>query len=127
MFKKFFGIDFIDFLIQFGVTMGACVIAASMAGPLDEEVGVSLVIVSSLVVLAWRRSKALKQQATAPLTTGDVQLERLEFLEDRIAELEQGQGRVLELEERLDFAERLLAKQRDVAARIGPGEQPGSH
>ncbi len=127
MFKKFFGIDFIDFAIQFGVTMAAAVIAANITGPTDEEIGISLVMVGSLVVLAWRRQKALKQQAAVPLTTGEVQLERLEFLEDRVAELEQGQGRMLELEERLDFAERLLAKQRDVAARIGPGEQPGSH
>jgi hypothetical protein len=126
MFKRFFGIDFIDFLIQFGVTMAGCVIAASTTAP-NEEVGVSLVIVGSLVVLAWRRSKALKQQAAEPLSTGEVQLERLEFLEDRVAELEQGQGRILELEERLDFAERLLAKHRDVPARVGPGEQPGSH
>jgi hypothetical protein len=127
MFKKFFGIDFIDFLIQFGVTIGVAVMAASASRPPGEEIGVSLVISSSLVVLAWRRARALKQQATLNPTTGEVQLERIDFLEDRVAELEQGQGRMVELEERLDFAERLLAKQRDAVARVGPGEQPGSH
>ena len=45
--------------------------------------------------------------------------ERMEELERRVVELEAGQQRVAELEERLDFAERLLAKQRD-AERLGP-------
>lgn len=123
MFKKWFGIDFIDFLIQFGVTIGVAV-AASSASHGNDEVPVAVVMTGSLLILAWRRTRALKQVASAPITTGEVQLERLAYLEDRVADLEQGQGRMLELEERLDFAERLLAKQRDVVARIGPGEQP---
>lgn len=45
--------------------------------------------------------------------------ERLEELERRMAELEGGQQRVAEIEERLDFAERLLAKRRD-AERLAP-------
>ena len=44
---------------------------------------------------------------------------RVEELERRVDELEAGQRRLAELEERLDFAERLLAKQRD-ADRLGP-------
>jgi hypothetical protein len=39
--------------------------------------------------------------------------EALEDLQDRLGQLEQLQQRVSELEERVDFAERLLAKQRD--------------
>lgn len=42
-------------------------------------------------------------------------------LRARLQELEGQQARVLELEERIDFAERLLAQQRD-AARIGPAQ-----
>jgi hypothetical protein len=45
--------------------------------------------------------------------------ERVEDLERRVGELEAGQQRLAELEERVDFAERLLAKQRD-AERLGP-------
>jgi hypothetical protein len=121
MFKKFFGIDFIDFTIQFFITMAVGVVAASATRP-DDEVGISIVAVSSLVVLGWRRARALKQQAQAPVTTGEVQLDRINYLEDRVADLEQVQHRVMELEERLDFTERLLAQQRDTAARIGPGQ-----
>lgn len=121
MFKRFFGIDFIDFAIQFCITMAVGVLAASASHP-EEEVGVSIVAATSLVVLAWRRTRALKQQQSAPLTTGEVQLERMAYMEDRLAELEQVQGRVMELEERLDFTERLLAQHRDTAARIGSGQ-----
>lgn len=121
MFQKFFGIDFIDFVIQFGVTIGVAVVA-SMATRPDDEIGVAMVMTASLVVLAWRRARALKQQAAASPTTGEVLLERLAYLEDRVAELEQGQNRIMELEERLDFTERLLAQQRDTAARVGPGQ-----
>jgi hypothetical protein len=47
--------------------------------------------------------------------------ERVEELERRVGELEARQQRVAELEERLDFAERLLAQQRD-APRVGPAK-----
>jgi hypothetical protein len=47
--------------------------------------------------------------------------ERVEELERRVVELEARQQRVAELEERLDFAERLLAQQRD-APRVGPAK-----
>lgn len=47
---------------------------------------------------------------------------RVAQLEQRVAELEAGQARVTELEERLDFAERVLARA-DAAARLpGRGE-----
>jgi hypothetical protein len=49
----------------------------------------------------------------------DEAAERLELLEGKVAELEQSQRRVAELEERLDFAERLLAQQKE-ADRLAP-------
>ena len=47
--------------------------------------------------------------------------ERIEQLEDRVAELSNDQRSVAELEERLDFAERLLAQRGDAV----PSEAPG--
>lgn len=44
-----------------------------------------------------------------------------EELRRRVSELEQQQGRLLELEERLDFAERLLAQSREPARLPEPG------
>lgn len=45
--------------------------------------------------------------------------ERFEMLEGKLAELEQSQHRIAELEERVDFAERLLARQNE-AERLSP-------
>ena len=44
-------------------------------------------------------------------------------LEARVHELEIRESRVAELEERLDFTERMLAQQRD-PSRLGAGEHP---
>jgi hypothetical protein len=41
------------------------------------------------------------------------QLERFEELERRLADVENSQGRLVELEERVDFAERLLTEKRN--------------
>lgn len=49
------------------------------------------------------------ENAQVGLTTGGAQLTRLEEVEARLAEMEALQYRVAELEERLDFSERLLA------------------
>src|SRR3989442_170489 len=46
-------------------------------------------------------------------------LAEIEDLQGRVSELEHTHSRLAEVEERLDFAERLLAKQRDVG-RVAP-------
>lgn len=124
MLKKYVGLDLFDLLIHFGVTVTGCVLLASMAGPdpASQESGIAVGIGLSLVVLAWRRRRALA--AAAGYSTGEVHAERIAELEQRVADLEQGHGRVLELEERLDFAERMLARQRDPdPVRLAPGDR----
>jgi hypothetical protein len=49
--------------------------------------------------------------------------ERIEQLEDRLAELSNDQRHVAELEERLDFAERVLAQRSDAGALRAPESQ----
>ena len=44
------------------------------------------------------------------LTTGEMASQRIEVLEERVRELEHTVARAAELEERLDFAERILAQ-----------------
>jgi hypothetical protein len=56
------------------------------------------------------------ERGTAPAPAGD-----LEELKARVAELEADRGRVAELEERVDFAERLLADRERVPERLGDG------
>jgi hypothetical protein len=58
-------------------------------------------LVGSLLLLSFRRSRALRRGDPKGITTGEMAAERVAELEDRVAELE----------ERLDFAERLIAQQ----------------
>lgn len=118
MIKKYVGLDFLDLAIHAGVTVAVMVMLSSMMTPM-EEFGAASGAAVSLVVLAWRRQRALRN--APPVTTGEAQAERLAVLEDRLAELEAQQGRVLELEERVDFAERMLARQRE-APGLGAGD-----
>jgi hypothetical protein len=56
------------------------------------------------------------ERGTAPTPSGD-----LDELRARVAELEAERGRVAELEERVDFAERLLAERERTPERLGGG------
>lgn len=118
------GLDWIDVIIQAGITIAVGVAVAAVfrdvAGTTGEEMGVGLVVATSLAILGWRRSRALK--AAPALSSGEYQSERVADLESRMAEMEAQQGRMAELEERLDFTERLLAQHRE-APRVGPGER----
>jgi hypothetical protein len=104
--RKLFGIDLFEVVIQAVVTIAVIAIAGDMPGRTGEVLGTA-VGVSSLLLLAWRRKRALSADPEI-----EAPGERMEDLEYRVAELENAQQRVLELEERLDFAERLLARQR---------------
>jgi len=113
------GLDWVDVMIHAGVTF-ALAAAAAGAARQDEGIVIGLVVAASLVILGWRRSRAPRQ---GPGTeSGEFRGERLAELEQRMLELEGQQGRMLELEERLDFTERMLAQQRETP-RVGPGER----
>lgn len=81
------------------------------ANPVDEDMIIPLGFAASAVVFAIRRRFALRRRPRGT-ATGEVEALRVEDLEARLAELEAAHQRVYELEERLDFAERLLAQQR---------------
>lgn len=61
----------------------------------------------------------------AGMTTGEMSAERVAELEARVAELEAAHARLVELEDRVDFAERLLARPPDDPGRLGRGS-PGA-
>jgi C4-dicarboxylate-specific signal transduction histidine kinase len=118
--KRALGLDWFDLLVQVGITGMVMIIVDSASHGPGGEGAIAAVVAVSLGVLAWRRARALRHRP--PETTGEVQAERLAQVEDRLAELEQVQARLLELEERLDFTERLLVRQREAeAARLAPG------
>jgi hypothetical protein len=119
--KRHLGLDWFDLLIHVGITgMFMVIVDSASTGP-GSDGAIAAVVAVSMGILAWRRARALRGRP--PITTGEVQADRLAQLEDRVADLEQAQGRVLELEERLDFTERLLVRQREQteAARLAPG------
>lgn len=66
---------------------------------------VGIGVAGTLLRMLWRRTDRMH-------ASGGVDLAELQA---RVAELEAERGRVAELEERLDFAERLLAKQGEAA------------
>jgi flagellar biosynthesis/type III secretory pathway M-ring protein FliF/YscJ len=68
---------------------------------------VALAVLLRPVMRAWAR-RIGGEQASAALT------EEVAELRERVAELEGSGGRLLELEERVDFAERVLAKRGEV-------------
>ncbi len=111
-FRSHFGLDGVDTTIHVAVTFcGVVMVGASMPHPWATVVGFKLVAVS-LVLFAWRRNRALKQlvlRGELGMTSGQMAVERLAEVEQRLGDLEGASARIAELEERLDFAERMLA------------------
>jgi hypothetical protein len=117
--KSTLGLDWFDLAIHVGVTITLMIVADSAStGPGNEGV-ISMVVATSLVVLAWRRARAIRKGVVTG--SGEYQAERVVDLEHRVADLEAQQGRMIDLEERLDFTERLLTQQRERDAARLPG------
>lgn len=74
--------------------------------------------VAAYAAVAATRAIWGRQPETEPGTVGKLS-EEVEALKARLLTLESAEGRVVELEERLDFAERLLVEQRDREPRAG--------
>jgi hypothetical protein len=109
--QRAFGIDGVDLMIHAGVTFAVMAVGSSIWSHAGAEVMLATVSGVSLVVLGVRRRLALRRRP--PEGAVEAAVERVAELEARVAELEQGEFRLNELEERLDFAERLLAQRRE--------------
>jgi hypothetical protein len=116
--RQVLGLDAVDLIIHIGVTLALMGFVGVSDGP--EELYPVLTGVS-LLVLGVRRSIALRNSERRGLTTGEMTAERIAELEQRMLDLEAAQGRVAELEERLDFTERLLAQAAMEHRPLGPG------
>lgn len=80
---------------------------------------VMIVVVVVAGVVLTQLVRAFGRRAEARSLEGGLVAE-LEQLRNRVEELEAGQARVAELEERVDFSERLLAQSRDAQPRARP-------
>lgn len=107
--KRWLGVDAVDFVIQLGITFCVAAVLAT-ASVKEEEVAVFGVFAVSLGVLAFRRARAMRRGEMDPpqQVSGSFAAD----LEQRVSDLEAMQQRMFELEERVDFAERLLSQQR---------------
>jgi hypothetical protein len=105
---RILGLDWFDLVVQLAVTvlLGVAV-DTYFVGP-QKDIGIGMVITGSLAVLGWRRRRVMSQDVPSP--------DRLAEIESRLADLEMQQARLLELEERVDFAERLLTRHSERAA-----------
>jgi len=117
--RRVVGLDGVDLVIQAGVTMFLMIMAGTQPGP-NPEAMVAWVGAISLVILGVRRHLALKRRPPDAVgeATGEVIADRLADLDARLNEIDALNYRVHELEERLDFAERLLARAREEPHRL---------
>jgi len=69
--------------------------------------------IAAVIILRGPLGKALARRIEGPGASPSMAPGELEELRVRLEEMEQQVGRVHELEERLDFTERLLAQQRE--------------
>ena len=74
-------------------------------------IGIAMVVGTVLVLFPIVRAIARRLEGRG---VSQELLQQVEELRDRVRDLEASQHRVAELEERLDFTERLLAQRRDV-------------
>lgn len=109
--RKWFGIDGFDLFVHVVITALLVIIfGPGLDG--DPALVVGGIPAASLLFLSWRRQRAL---ARGPAATTDESIGyQLEEIEQRLVDLDGVQQRVLELEERLEFTERLLARQAEV-------------
>jgi hypothetical protein len=111
--RKWLGMDLIDLVIQVAVT--GCLMGWVGVANGPEEL-FPMIAGASFLVWGVRRHFALKRMAREEISEGSSG--RVADLEDRIRDLESLQNRMIELEERVDFTERLLARQHE------PGQLP---
>lgn len=84
-----------------------------LASIIELLIGVTVTVIIALPIIRFLVRWAEARFLHAPRQT------ELDELRARLAELEAQQGRLLELEERLEFAERLLARPRESARQGG--------
>lgn len=74
---------------------------------------ISIAAVVGIAVVLYPIARAIARRLEGRAGNQEL-LQQVEELRDRVRDLEASQHRVAELEERLDFTERLLAQRRDV-------------
>lgn len=126
--KRHLGIDAVDLVVQGAVTaLGVGIIYelfGQFRGGMIANVLAMKGVAISLLVFAWRRSRNLRRMretGAIGLDSGQMAAARFDDMDRRVNELETMAVRVAELEERLDFTERMLARGEAESARLMGG------
>lgn len=116
-------------LSTFLLAQGEVVVQVPPVPPIPEIVGlppwallsepalvlISLAFFAATVLITFPLVRAIARRLEGRRTPDPAMLAEVDELRARVAELEQQQDRFHELEERIDFTERLLAQQREQA------------
>ena len=84
---------------------------------------ITIAIVAGVALVLYPIARAIARRLEGRGGMSNEVLQQVDELRERVRDLESTQHRVAELEERLDFAERLLS-QRDETARLPEGRRP---
>jgi hypothetical protein len=118
--REIFGLDGKDITIHVGLTVVVAVIAGGAGGEFnyDGDAVAMVILAASTAALGLRMFLGRRNRPATPAPRGQ---EVLQDLDDRLYELEQERARLHELEERVDFAERMLVSEREKRARLEEG------
>lgn len=106
--RRQFGLHPVDMVIH--ATVGG-LLCAGIDDAFHKDGITMLALMGVIVLYAWRRERALtRSPAAGGMTSGEVRLGELEAQAEELHEL---RTRMAELEERLDFTERMLAQVRE--------------
>ena len=108
--RRNFGLHPVDMLVHF-VAGGFLVVAFGEAS--GNEAIALLGTAGIFAAYAWRRGRAIAALPATGLTSGEVKLAELDAQAEELHDLRQ---RLAELEERVDFSERMLAQSREPEA-----------
>ncbi len=106
--KRNFGLHPVDIAVHAFVGGFLC---AGIDEAFHTDALTLLALAGVVAAYAWRRQRALAKFEAAGMSSGEVKLAELDAQAEEIHEL---RGRLAELEERVDFSERMLARQAEL-------------
>lgn len=93
-------------------------------GPEMNSASIAMIVIVALIaatLILWPLVRAFARRLEGKSAADPALIGEIEELRSRVNELEAGQGRMAELEERLDFTERMLVQGRADPSRAGGG------
>ena len=112
--RKIFGIDVVNSVLVVAGTFATVIFTGELTGSGEMAMGALILCIGGYGIL---RHYGLKHLPPEEETSGAW---RVSDLEARVADLEIASARIAELEERLDFTERLLAQKSEPVRLEGP-------